>query len=446
MGVLIVILVYICKICFRFLVACGMFNCMPIRRRQTLSYHYHKHINIHIQLNQHMEPAPFAETGNTPTVEGVIRTTLSCLAFLRGIFSEVCFNDKVIEFDESQSLSQSSQQGKMIRLKTLLNNKSQATDLYNSWIDSIIKVFNDGYLQSIILNIYDDRKVILECFTLELTNQGFELKIHRGSHESATTVLQRFGFAKIMKKFIAAIQILPEPNESTERLVEMKIVHNSTCPSSYKVYEFAMTRQLATRQPNTHTTQKNSSSGEQTLLYDTATPFKEIKSRTSCECGTYEPDSKKLIKCRNCRYYVHPSCYGFLRNPVGVEVICFTCLHTTNPELLYVAKTIILLRRIAKLRAPRQALKPYYTQSISNKLGIPLKASSLLHAKLKELGYYSPNGIPSRKQIDPLLFANSPRKPSNHPYSSMEPSLIQQLKNTGVFEINYRNDIDSIST
>ncbi|KAA8904520.1 hypothetical protein TRICI_005465 [Trichomonascus ciferrii] len=391
-------------------------------------------------------PEPCVDTQNASIIEDVVRYTFISLAFLRGIFSEVCFNDKVIEFDECQSQSQSSQQqSKTIRLKTLPRNRSQAADLYNSWVDSIIKVLRDGHLQSIILNIYNDQKLILECFTLELTSKSIDLKIRQGSDRSTTTVLQEFGFAKIMKRFIATIQTLPDLSETAARLVEMIIVHNSTTPPSYKVHEFATT--TTTTQPNTRV-QISSSSCQQTLLYDTGALPNGVKANLSCECGAYESDSKHLIKCSSCGYYVHASCYGFLgiRRPHTVKIVCFTCLHATTPELLYVAKTIILLRRVTKLRPPKNGLKPSYTQTISSKLGIPLQASSLLHTKLKELGYYSPSGKAYRKKIDPILFANTEKNTDNHPYSSVEPSLVQQLKNTGVFKINYRSDIDSIST
>lgn len=389
-----------------------------------------------------MESVPIGDPERLLMAADVIRSTLSCLAFLRGIFPEVCFDDSVIEFDECQSQSQSSQ-GKTIRLKALLQNQSKATDLYINWIENVIKVLNDGYLQSVALNIYDHNGHVLECFNQELTNKCLNLNITHGSDESTTTSLQEFSFSKTMKRFIGAIQVLPDPNESTPRLVEMKILHNSACPPNYKVYDFATTRHKLSgiQQPLKNTP------GQQELRNGTDEP-KETKSRTSCECGTYNPDPKELIKCSQCGYYVHSTCYGFLRKYSLLQIKCFSCLHSTEPELLEAARTIILLRRVAKLKPPRKAKKPCSTQSISNSLGLPLRASSLLHGKLKEMGYYTPQPQGRQaytKSIASLLFANCPKSSNNHPYSSIEPSFIQQLKNTGVFEINYRNDVDSIS-
>lgn len=175
------------------------------------------------------------------TIIDLLLMSVSCIAFLRGFFTDKFFIDDIFEIPKDPASPNLSKRDS-IKIKRIKAGVSDEADMILRWIDtSVFDALHKRYLRSINLSIVLDENHPSDVYE----SYNFDVDYNDSSNESITfneevlltpqeiTKLQIF---KLLKRFILLTQSLPAL--PPKRFLFMRLLFSDRCPTDYHVDHF----------------------------------------------------------------------------------------------------------------------------------------------------------------------------------------------------------------
>lgn len=175
------------------------------------------------------------------TIINILLMSVSCIAFLRGFFTDRCFIDDVFEIPKDPTYLTTSEKDS-IKIKKIKSGVTDEADAILSWINtSIFEALHKRCLKSVNLSIVLDETKPNEVYE----SYSFDIEYNDSSNESITfneellltpgevTKLQVF---KLLKRFIILTQSLSAL--PPKRFLYMRLLFNDKCPVEFHLDHF----------------------------------------------------------------------------------------------------------------------------------------------------------------------------------------------------------------
>lgn len=161
--------------------------------------------------------------------------SISCIAFLRGFFTDKHFKDDVFEIQNNRETKNNNSKKESIKIKRLAYGISNDSDMILNWIQiSIHDALHKKYLKSVNLSIILDEKKpteVFESYSFDI-NYDFQDSITINNEMSISpNEMTKFQIFKLLKRFIIITQSLPAL--PPKRFLLMRILCYDNCPVDY---------------------------------------------------------------------------------------------------------------------------------------------------------------------------------------------------------------------